>query len=62
MKKSKAGAAWRELGRQSKLLAAKRAGGKVVPDKILRRLASFNLPASEFVYTAVLEKLLRENA
>ena len=32
----------------------------LIPDRILKRLAALNLPPSEFVYTAVLEKLMKD--
>jgi len=63
MKKSKPGERWRQLGRESRMLAAKRSGKKILEDEILRRLAALRIPeANQFIYEACLEKLLRENA
>jgi hypothetical protein len=42
-----------------RVLALKKKGERLIPDKILRQLASLNLPPNEFVYQACLEKLLR---
>jgi hypothetical protein len=42
-----------------RMLALKKNGERLIPDKILRQLASLNLPPNEFVYQACLEKLLR---
>jgi len=48
--------------RQRRILNAKKTGKPEIPTKVLDRLASYNLPPSVFVYQAVLEKILRENA
>jgi hypothetical protein len=62
-KRNKPGERWRELGRQARLLQAKQRGEKIVPDKILRRLAALRIPeANQFVYQACLEKLMRDFA
>ena len=43
----------------ARILRAKRAGERAIPDKILRQLAALNLPPNPFVYEACLEKLMR---
>jgi len=45
--------------RRGRMLKAKRDGERAIPDKILRQLASLNLPPNPFVYEACLEKLMR---
>jgi len=55
----KQGQRLKELERAQRMLNAKKNGKPAIPDKILRRLASLNLPPNEFVYQACLEKLLR---
>jgi hypothetical protein len=50
----------REIAQEARRRNAAKNSAPLIPDKVLRALASLNLPASEFVYTACLEKLLRE--
>jgi hypothetical protein len=47
------------MGRAKRLFNLKRHKGEMIPAEVLRKLASLNLPANEFVYQACLEKLLR---
>jgi hypothetical protein len=47
------------LARAKRLLNLKKQGEPMIPDSVLKQLASLNLPANEFVYQACLEKLLR---
>jgi hypothetical protein len=47
------------MGRAKRLFNIKRQKGEMIPAEVLRKLASLNLPANEFVYQACLEKLLR---
>jgi hypothetical protein len=56
----KQGQRLREMAQEAHRRNAAKICGPLIPDKVLRALASLNLPASEFVYTACLEKLLRE--
>ena len=46
--------------RAQRLLNLKKQREPLIPDKVLKRLASLGLPPSEFVYQACLEKLMRE--
>jgi hypothetical protein len=45
--------------RQARMLAAKKTGRPEIPDKILKRLAALNLPKDPWVYSVVLDALLR---
>jgi len=59
MAKRKPGERWREMGRTQRMLNAKRTGTKVVPDKVLKKLASLGLPNNKWVYDVCLRELLR---
>jgi hypothetical protein len=59
-KRPKPGAQWREMGRRQKMLNAKKSSKPVIPDRILRKLASLNLPPNEWVYSVCLRELMRE--
>jgi hypothetical protein len=49
------------MARTGRLLSLKRKNERLIPAKILHKLASLNLPeANQFVYQACLEKLMRE--
>jgi len=61
-KRKKPGERWRELGRQSRILAAKRRGEKIVSDKNLRYLASLGLPNNVWVWNACLAALQKDDA
>lgn len=45
--------------RRGKMLKAKRDGERAIPDKILKQLASLNLPPNPWVYDVCLRELLR---
>jgi hypothetical protein len=45
--------------RHARMLQAKKTGTPEIPAKVLKQLASLNLPPIPFVYEACLEKLLR---
>jgi hypothetical protein len=57
-KRKQQGAAWRELGRQSRILQAKKSGKPAIPDKVLKKLAALNLPPNPWVYSVCLDALL----
>jgi len=47
--------------RAKRLLNLKRDGERLIPDKVLRTLASLNLPNNPWVYSVVLAALERES-
>jgi len=59
-RKTKPGERWRELGRQSRILQAKRTGKPEIPDKVIKALARLNLPPNPWVYDVCLAALMRE--
>jgi len=45
--------------RQKRSLAAKKNGQRMIPDRVLRKLAALNLPNNPWVYNVCLDALLR---
>jgi hypothetical protein len=45
--------------RHARMRQAKKTGTPEIPDKILKRLAALNLPKDPWVYSVVLDALLR---
>jgi len=48
-----------EVGHAKRLLNAKKAKGLAIPDRVLKRLAALGLPNDPWVYSVVLDALLR---
>ena len=58
-KRTKADERWRELGRQARILQAKKTGKPLIPDKVLRKMAAIDWARDPWVRTVVLQALLR---
>lgn len=59
-KKYKPGEEWRRLAREANRRELQRRREKLIPDEVLRKLASLSLPNSEWIYDACLRKAIAE--